>query len=132
MGNLRVLVVDDQAQLRRSVTHLLQEELGSVTVGEAADSPAALKQVEQTPWDVVVLDVSMRGQDGLDCLTALRAAAPALAVVMFSMEASARVVAESLRRGALGYVLKEHGPDDLVPAQRCALDGQRFTSPALA
>lgn len=123
---LRILLADDNKLVRRSLSDYLRQELPEVVIGEAASGAEALRLAEAEAWDVVILDIYMPGQNGLDALKALRQTCPTLPVIMLSMYASYQYVSESLKAGAAGYVLKELSPTELVMAVKTVMAGQIY------
>lgn len=127
-SGLNVLIVDDDARVRASLADVLRAELDGAHLGEAADGPSALAVFKRTAWDVVVVDVSLKGESGPALLVKLRASATGLPVVMCSGHASRVVVEASLKRGARGYVVKQDADSELAPALEHALNGQIYLS----
>jgi two-component system, NarL family, invasion response regulator UvrY len=131
-GELRILLVDDHAVLRRGVRQLLAEDLPGAVFGEAASGPAALEMVREQAWSLVVLDLSIPGRDGLDVLKEARGLAPAVPILVLSMHGEEQYAIRALRAGAAGYVTKESAPEELTRAVRKALEGGRYVSPTMA
>jgi two-component system, NarL family, invasion response regulator UvrY len=125
---VRILVVDDSALLRKSIARLLINQIYSAEIGEAGDAASALVQFGNAAWDVVVLDISMPGVSGLTVLDKVQNLRPGQPVVMFTTHLSQATVDNVFSRGALGYVVKEDAPDELVPAIHHVLGGQRYQS----
>jgi two-component system chemotaxis response regulator CheB len=119
--NLRVLVVDDSAVVRRMVTKLLEAERGIEVVGVAADGASALERLAACAPDVITLDLDMPGMDGLTALPELKRAAPEVPVVILSSfsEEGAEITLKALSLGASDYVTKPKlvrgEPDSLAP-----------------
>ncbi|HYU16245.1 MAG TPA: response regulator transcription factor [Candidatus Acidoferrum sp.] len=128
----RILLVDDHAVLRRGVRQLLAEDLPDADFGEAPSGSAALEMVRAQTWNLVILDLSMPGRDGLDVLKEARALSPGLPILVLSMHGEEQYAIRALRAGAAGYVTKESAPEELTRAVRKALDGGRYVSPAMA
>jgi DNA-binding NarL/FixJ family response regulator len=126
--SMRILVIDDCASLRTAIVGLLASRIDSAEVGEAADGPSALVQFRRAAWDVLILDISIPGESGLTVLDKIQALRPGQPVVMFTTHLSQVMVNNVFSRGALGYVVKEDAPDELVPAIHNALVGQRYQS----
>jgi DNA-binding NarL/FixJ family response regulator len=129
---LRILLVDDHAVVRRGVRELLAEELPGCQFGEAATGPAALEMVREQSWNLVVLDLSIPGRDGLDVLKEARGLAPGLPILVLSVHGEEQYAVRALRAGAAGYVTKESAPEELTRAVRKALEGGRHVSPNIA
>lgn len=128
----RVLLVDDHAVLRRGVRQLLAEDFPDAEFGEAGSGPTALEMVRDQSWDLVILDLSMPGRDGLDVLKEVRALTSGLPVLVLSMHGEEQYAIRALRAGAVGYVTKESAPEELTRAVRKALEGGRYVSPTMA
>ena len=129
---IRVLIVDDHAILRRGLRALLSDTFPKAEFGEAADAEQALEQVGKKQWDVALLDIGLPGKSGLDLLKELKAARPALPVLVLSVHPEDQFAIRALRAGAEGYMTKESAPEVLVNAIRKVLAGGRYVSPTLA
>jgi two-component system, NarL family, invasion response regulator UvrY len=129
---IRVLIADDHAILRRGLKEILTREFEDVTCGEAEDADAVLAQVRDQEWDIVLLDLTMPGRNGLEVLRDLRATRPKLPILVLSMHPEAQYGKRALKAGASGYLNKESAPDELIKAIRKVLAGGRYVSPMLA
>ena len=129
---LKVLIADDHAIVRKGLREILRAASEETNVGEASDGEQALAQVNSQAWDVVVLDITMPGVNGLDVLKTLKRDHPQLPVVMLSMHSGYHYVLGSLKAGASGYLNKETAPEELVTAIRTALAGGIYVSRSLA
>ena len=115
---IRVLLADDHRLFRDGLRTLLEQQADLEVVGVAADGQSVLTQVGTCRPNVVLMDVSMPGLNGLEATRHLRADHPDVAVLMLSMHADHRFVVEALRAGALGYVLKDCEISELSAAIR--------------
>ena len=129
---LRVLIADDHAIVRKGLIEILREASETTQVGEASTGEEALERVQAEPWDVVVLDITMPGQNGLDVLKQLKVSHPQLPVLMLSMHSGYHYVMGSLKAGASGYLNKETAPEELITAIHKAIAGGRYVSRSLA
>ncbi len=130
---LKVLIADDHAIVRRGLKEILQEAFDTTLVlGEASSGPEALELSRTEVWDVVVLDITMPGRNGLEILKELREEQPNLPVLMLSMHSGSHYVMRSLKAGASGYLNKETAPEELVRAIQVVLAGGRYVSHDLA
>lgn len=122
---IKVLVVDDHARMRKSIRMLL-ERSGEVTiVGEAEEGESALEQVDRLAPDLVILDISMPGMNGLEVLDAIKMQAQPPQVIMLSMNDSSDLIKRALRGGAADFVSKSEASARLLPAvRRAALNGR--------
>lgn len=129
---IRVLIADDHTVVREGIRHVLEREPGFVVVAEASRGDEVLDLAERHQPDVVVLDVSMPGESGLQVAARLRAALPATHVLILSMHENAEYVLESVRAGAHGYLLKDTAATELRNAIRAVRRGDAYFSPAVA
>lgn len=129
MTTISIVLVDDHPVVRRGMRALLESQLGFSIAAEAADGLEAVTLVEQIQPDVVVLDLMMPGLSGLEALRIIRERSPRTHVVVLSMYANHAFIAEALKNGAIGYVLKGCTEENLVRAVREAACGKRFLSP---
>ena len=125
---IRVLVVDDHNLFRRGLTALLAAEPGLSVVGEAADGGEALRRAQALQPDVILLDNHMPGVRGVDLLPQLREAAPQAQVLMLTVSEDEQDLADALRGGAQGYLLKTIDGADLADALRRAMEGESVVS----
>lgn len=131
MAELRLLLADDHSLFRRGLISLLNETGEFQVVGEAASGPEAVRQAGRLQPDLVLLDVHMPGGGGLEALRQLRAAAPALPVLMLTVSENDADLLDAIRAGAAGYLLKNAETDELFTALRRAAAGQRVLAPTL-
>jgi DNA-binding NarL/FixJ family response regulator len=130
-GPIRVLLVDDEALLRTGIRLILRHAPDIEVVGEAEDGVQAVGLVGRIAPDVVLMDIRMPRMDGLAALLRIRAEAPAVRVVMLTTFGEHAYVAEALRGGAAGFVLKDIGPRELIQAVRAAAGGSAILSPEI-
>ena len=118
----RVLIVDDHELLRRAVRELLTKGLGDAgvapDVGEAVTADEAVRRVQEEAWDVVVLDLALGSQRGLDTLRRIKQARPAVPVLVMSMHPEEQYGAAARAAGAAGYLVKGSSPDEILAAVR--------------
>ena len=126
---ISVFLADDHAVVRRGIRSILEAEADFIIVGEASDGLETVRLVERLAPDLLILDIMMPGLNGLDALRIIKQRVPQTRVMMLSMYNDLAFIAESLQCGALGYVLKADGINDIVTAARAAMDGRRYLSP---
>lgn len=130
---IRVLIVDDHAILRAGVREMLSDEEDLRVVAEAGSAEEALQTLRNgTEVDVVVLDITLPGQSGIDLLKQLRRDRPELAILVLSMHPERSFAVRLMRAGANGYVPKMIVPEELVKAVRAVGTGRRYITPIVA
>ncbi|HEX2123221.1 MAG TPA: response regulator transcription factor [Thermoanaerobaculia bacterium] len=129
---ISVVIADDHELVRRGIAGLLRVERDVAVVGEAADGAEALRLVEQYSPDVLIVDIEMPELPGLEVIPRVRRMAPRLRVIVLSMHAGETYVAQALRSGAAGYVLKSAPSSDIVRAVHQVAAGRRFLSAPLS
>jgi two-component system response regulator NreC len=128
---IRVLVVDDHAVVRSGIRLLLEAHDDIEVVGEAGNTQDAVFRVRESKPDVILLDVVMPGESGIEALPKLLKEAPEAKALMLSMQDDPRYVREAFAAGAKGYVLKEAADEDVVAAVREVAGGGSYVHPAL-
>jgi DNA-binding NarL/FixJ family response regulator len=129
---IKILIADDHAIFRHGLKDILAKHFPGATVGEAATGQAALEKMREADWDIVVLDVTMPGRNGVDVLREMKQIKPALPVLVLSMHSEEQYAIRVLKEGAAGYITKIKAPPELVEAVKRVLAGGKFISPALA
>ena len=129
--SIRVLIVDDHAVVRAGLRHVLDSEPDIETVGEAGDAREAVFEVRSRKPDVVLVDVVMPGQSGIDVTPQLLKESPQTRVLVLSMQDDPSYVRQAFSAGASGYVLKEAAGSELVTAVREVARGGRYVHPEL-
>jgi DNA-binding NarL/FixJ family response regulator len=121
--NIRLILADDHKIFRDGLRPLLERHGGFQVVGEAGDGHELLALAAETRPDLVILDVSMPGLNGIEATRQLRAMDETIRVAILSMHADRRFVVESLKSGANAYLLKDDGFEDLIAALPRVMDG---------
>ncbi len=128
---IRVLLVDDHPLLRQGIRSVLGTVADISVVAEAATGQEALDRCQETLPDVVVMDISMPGMDGITATRELHRTHPEVAVLMLTVHDEPGVVREALEAGALGYLLKEAAANTLVGAIRKVVQGEAVIDSSL-
>lgn len=131
-SDIRVLVVDDQELFRRGLTMLLGVESDIEVVGEAADGVSAAALAASTQPDVVLMDVRMPRQTGIEACAALKDAAPKARIIMLTVSDDEADLYDAVKSGASGYLLKDSSIEEVAQAIRVVADGQSLISPSMA
>src|SRR5580698_151461 len=129
---IRILLVDDHPTLRMGLANVLGCERDFAIVAEADDGPTALALWRRHRPDIVLLDVSLPGMDGIETLEKLRAEFPEARVLMLTSSEAADDVRHALSAGALGYVTKEIRRPELIAAIRAVSRGETAISDSIA
>jgi len=129
---IKVLVVDDHAVVREGIRHVLSEDAGFNVVAEAANGAEALTLAETRRPDVVVLDINMPSESGLEVAARLKGVLPRVRILILSMHDQSEYVLQAVRAGANGYVLKDTGPAELRDAVRTVNAGDEYFSSGVA
>jgi DNA-binding NarL/FixJ family response regulator len=127
-----ILLADDHPIVRQGLRHLLEGELDLKIVGEASDGLQAVQLTEKFKPNVLIVDMMMPGLNGLEVLRQVRDRSPSTCSIVLSMQSADVYVVEALKSGALGFVLKETGPSELVNAVQQVISGKRYLSPRLS
>jgi DNA-binding NarL/FixJ family response regulator len=127
----RILVVDDHPLTREALAALLEQH-GFAVVGQAADGAEAIEAARALLPDLVLLDLSMPGMDGLQALPRVRAAAPGCEVVVVTASGTEENLLGAIMGGAAGYLLKSEPPERIVEFLRGVAQGEAALSGAIA
>jgi two-component system invasion response regulator UvrY len=129
---IRILIADDHAIVRAGLKQFIAAEKDMVVSGEAADGMETLACVRNGACDVVLLDISMPGKNGIDTLRQLKRSRPDLPVLILSAYSEQQFAVSLLRAGASGYISKDSLSEQLVTAIRTVVGGGKYVSPGVA
>ena len=129
---VRVLVVDDHAIVRKGICALLATESGIEVVGEAQDGQTAIVEAERLQPDVILMDLVMPGMDGLEAIRHIAACQPEACILVLTSFAGVDKILPAIEAGALGYLLKDSGPEVLVQAIHQVYCGDSVLHPTVA
>lgn len=129
---IRIVIVDDHAIVRTGLRQFFSTQVDLRVTGEAGTGREALELVRRGDLDVVLMDLSMPDQSGVDALAAIKAREPDLPVLILSGYPEAHYATTLLRQGASGYLNKECDPEEIVKAIRTVVRGRKYISPAVA
>src|ERR1700686_1294266 len=128
----RILVVDDHPIIRQGLALMLNREADLVVCGEAEDATGAMLVMASARPDVLIVDISLNGPDGLDLLKNIRTTHPALPVLILSMHDESIYAERALRAGANGYIMKQEATEKVLVAIRRILNGEIYVSERIA
>lgn len=129
---IRIAIVDDHAMVRAGLRQFFADQIDFQVVAEAANGRDALDIVRQGGVDVILLDISMPDQSGVDALAAIRAREPDLPVLILSGFAEEHYATTLLRQGASGYLNKDCDPEEIVKAIRTVARGRKYITAGVA
>src|SRR6202521_1942542 len=128
----RILVVDDHPIIRQGLALMLNREADLVVCGEAEDATGAMLVMASAQPDVLIVDISLTGPDGLDLLKNIRITHPTLPVLILSMHDESIYAERALRAGANGYIMKQEATEKVLVAVRRILSGEIYVSDRVA
>ena len=129
---IKIGIVDDHAIVRTGLKDFFSQHVDLRVVGEAASGREAIDLVRSTEIDVLVMDLSMPGQSGIDAIAMVRAKAPDMGILILSGYPEEHYAMNLIRQGASGYLNKECEPMEIVEAIRTISLGRRYITPAVA
>ena len=132
MDEIKVLIADDHTVVRKGIRALLETEPGITVVGEAADGEDAIHKALALKPDVILMDLVMPKLDGVQAIKELREVLPEAKVLVLTSFAEDRRIVAAIEAGALGYLLKDSSPEDLVRAIREVHRGESSLHPKVA
>jgi len=129
---MNVILVDDHALVRAGICNLVNQVADFTVVGEASNNLEAIELVRQLRPHVVIADITLGDESGLDLVPRIQGESPKTRVIILSMHASEELVAEALRLGASAYLLKESAPNELEIALRAVVRNENYLSPSVS
>jgi len=129
---LKILIADDHPVVRQGLKQIVAEASDMVVADEASNGWEVLSKVRASQYDVVLLDISMPGGNGVDILRQLKNEKPGLHVLILSIHPEEQYAVRALKAGASGYLTKDSAPDELVAAIRKVSVGGKYVSSSLA
>jgi len=132
MAKLQIYLADDHVVVREGLKALINAQPDMVVIGEAGDGQTAWQQAQACQPDVVIMDITMPGLNGVEATAALKRASPDIKVLALSVHDDTSYLRQLLAAGAAGYILKHAAADDLIQAIRQVAGGGIYLDPALA
>lgn len=132
MSSITLVLADDHLLFRAGLRSMLQQQSELEIIGEAIDGHAAIQQVEEFSPDILLLDISMPGLNGLEALRKLQELQTPTRVIILSMHSDRHYVTEAIKAGARGYLLKDSTLEELVTGVRTVMRGEVYLSSRIA
>ncbi|BBO91561.1 response regulator transcription factor [Desulfosarcina ovata] len=129
---IEVIIADDHPIVRAGLKQIIMEQADISVAAEAANGIDLLRQVRERDYDVILLDLTMPGMDGLDVLKQLRIEKPRIPVVILTIHPESQYALRILKAGAAGYLTKASADGELIKAIRKVHRGGKYISPSLA
>ena len=129
---INIIMVDDHAIVREGLRRIINDTNGVTISGEASTGEEALNLIVKNKYDLVLLDISMPGKNGLQTLKEIKKYEAKLPILMLSMHAEEQYAMRAIKAGASGYLTKESASDQLVSAIRKIYDGRKYISTGVA
>ncbi|MBI2967422.1 MAG: response regulator transcription factor [Bacteroidetes bacterium] len=126
----RILIADDHNLVRAGIKQLLSAHQG-YSVNEASTGSEAVKMINESDYDLIILDISMPGRSGLDVLKEIKTRKPQQAVLMLSIYPEEQYAIRSLKAGASGYLTKDIAPEELMNAIEKIMRGEKYVKTSL-
>jgi DNA-binding NarL/FixJ family response regulator len=130
-GPLRILLADDHLTVRHGLKLLIDSQPDMKVIAEASDGTSAVRRAQELRPDVIVMDISMPGMNGLVATRTLKRLQPTVAIVTLTRHGDDAYLQELLRAGVSGYVLKQSAPTELLQAIRAAAAGGQYLDSTL-
>ena len=127
---MKILVVDDHAVVRKGICQILAANFGA-EIDEAASGPEAMSKVLNENYDIVLLDISIPGRNGLEIMKLMKAEKPRLPILILTMHPEEHYAIRALRSGASGYLTKDCEPEELIDAVTRVADGKQYITDKL-
>jgi two-component system, NarL family, invasion response regulator UvrY len=129
---ISVMVADDHPIVRAGLKQIIMDDRNLMLAGEASNGADLLEKIRHRDCDVIVMDLSMPGMDGLDLLKQLKIDKPHLPVIILTVHPESQYALRILKAGASGYVTKDSAADELIQAIRKVYRGGKYITPSLA
>ena len=129
---IKVLIADDHAVVRRGLKQILEDTGDIAVLGEASNADEIMAQLYDNEWDIMILDITMPGKNGLDALIEIKERKPNLNILVLSMHPEEEIAIRAFKSGASGYLNKDSVPWELVKAVKKVHEGGRYISTNLA
>ena len=130
-GAIKILIADDHSIVRAGIVKSLSTSFPDAVFGEAGNSAEIWRCIEESKWDLLILDISMPGRNGMEVLKEVKESHPEIPVIIFSMYPEDQFAVRSLKAGASAYLNKDISSTEFAVAIRQILKGERYLTPSL-
>ena len=125
---MKILIADDHSIVRKGIIGILLSEYPSAQIHEVSDGADAITKASSNDWDIILMDISMPGRNGIEALKQIRADGVNAPILMLSMQPEDQYAIRSLKAGANGFMNKDCATDELIAAVRKVLTGKKYIS----
>ncbi len=129
---IKIIIADDHAIVREGLKQIISENSRMIVTAEASNGREVLNKIRSGDFDVLVLDITMPGRDGIETLKQLKVEEPKLPILVLSMHSEQQYALRVIKAGAAGYLTKESAPEELIGAIQRVSSGRKYISMALA
>jgi DNA-binding NarL/FixJ family response regulator len=129
---IKIVIVDDHAVVRRGIINIISAENDITVTGEASSYEELVEKIDYIDCDIIILDITMPGKNGLDALIELKQLNPGLKIIILSMHSDEEIIRRAFKTGCSAYLNKDSVPEELVKALRFVNDGGRYIGTSLA
>ncbi len=129
---MNILIADDHAIVRKGLTQIIREEFSFAEITEATNSLEVFEKIKEKKWNIILLDISMPGKNGVEILKQLRVNDASTPILMLSMHPEEQYALRVLKAGASGYLCKESATDELITAMKKVLSGKKYITLSFA
>lgn len=129
---IRILIADDHSVVRNGIIRSLSSSFPAAEFGEAGNAVEVLRQVNQSKWSLVILDINMPGRSGMEVLKEIKANYPLIPVIIFSMYPEDQFAIRAMKAGASAYLTKDISSKELEKAIKGILNGERYFTTSIA
>ncbi len=132
MESIRIVIADDHSLIRQGIKSIICQDRAMVVIGEAADGLELLDLLSRREADMVIMDISMPGMNGIEAMGRIRELYPDMLLLILTMHSNRQYFYHSIAAGAHGYLMKDDSDTELLHAIRTVFEGKTYVSPQLS
>jgi DNA-binding NarL/FixJ family response regulator len=129
---IKVLIADDHAVVRRGLKQILEDSGDIAVLGEASNAAEIMEKLYENEWDILILDITMPGKNGLDALIDIKQKKPDLKILVLSIHPEEEIAIRAFKSGASGYLNKDSVPLELIKSVKKVSEGGKYISTSFA